>query len=97
MPDDAIASVAQHSSRLQPSIILQVPVTTSMFSCSGTDVLSRRDEGLNKPCKVIEPHRILARTQDLSPATGFIVKSSDHYTTTSDTMYQYLHYEAILL
>ena len=36
MPDDATEGVAEHSSRLQPSINLHAPVTAFMFSCSGT-------------------------------------------------------------
>ena len=36
MPDDATEAVAEHSSRLQPSINLHAPVTAFMFSCSGT-------------------------------------------------------------
>ena len=35
MPDDATEGVAEHSSRLQPSINLHAPVTAFMFSCSG--------------------------------------------------------------
>ena len=48
MPDDTTEGVAEHSSRLQPSINLHAPVTAFVFSCSGTDVLSRRDEGSGK-------------------------------------------------
>ena len=54
MPDDATEGVAEHSSRLQPSINLHAPVTALMFSCSGTNVLPWRDEGSGKPCAVIE-------------------------------------------
>ena len=36
LPDDATEGVAEHSSRLQPSINLHAPVTAFMFSCSGT-------------------------------------------------------------
>ena len=36
MPDDATEDVAEHSSRLQPSINLHAPVTAFVFSCSGT-------------------------------------------------------------
>ena len=54
MPHDATEGVAEHSSRLQPSINLHAPVTAFMFSCSGTNVLPRRDEGSGKPCAVIE-------------------------------------------
>ena len=50
MPDDATEYVAEHSSRLQPSINMHAPVTIFMFSCSGADVLAWRDEGLGKPC-----------------------------------------------
>ena len=41
----ASEGVAEHSSRLQPSINLHAPVTALMFCCSGIDVLPRRDEG----------------------------------------------------
>ena len=54
MPDDATEGVAKHSSRLQLSINFHAPGTAFMFSCSGTDVLHRRDEGSGKPCAVIE-------------------------------------------
>ena len=53
MPDNATEDVAEHSSRLQPSIKLHAPVTAFMFSCSGTDVLPRKDEGSGMPCAVI--------------------------------------------
>ena len=36
MPDDATEGVAEHSSRLQPSINVHAPVTAFMFSGSGT-------------------------------------------------------------
>ena len=52
MPDDTTEGVAEHSSRLQPSINLHTPVTPFMCRCSGTDVLPRRDEGSGKPCAV---------------------------------------------
>ena len=54
MPDDTTETVAEHSARLQPSINLHDPVTAFMFSCLGTNVLPRRDEGSGKPCAVIE-------------------------------------------
>ena len=54
MPADTIESVAEHRTRLQLSINLHAPVTAFMFSCSGTDVLPRREEGSGKPCAVIE-------------------------------------------
>ena len=51
MPDAPTESVAEHSSKLQPSINLHAPVTAFMFSCS---VLPWRDEGLDsgKLCAV---------------------------------------------
>ena len=36
IPDDATEGVAEHSSRLQPTINLHAPVTAFMLSCSGT-------------------------------------------------------------
>ena len=54
MSDDATEGVAEHSSRLQPSINLHAPVTAFMFSCSGTQSTTRRDEGSGMPCAVIE-------------------------------------------
>ena len=48
MPDDTTEGVTEHSSRLQPSINSHAPVTAFMFSCSGTDVLPRKDEGAGK-------------------------------------------------
>ena len=50
LPEEATESVAKYSSKLQPSINLYVPVTAFMFSCFGID------EGLVKPCAVIEPY-----------------------------------------
>ena len=84
MPDDAIEGVAEHSSRLQPSINLHAPITAFMFSCSGTGVLPRRDKGSGKPC-AIEPHRILSPTRDLNQKPSgpqSRVVTSNHYTTT---------------
>ena len=52
MPDDE--GLAEHSSRLQPSFSLHAPVIAFVFSCSGSDVLPRRDEGSGKSCAVIE-------------------------------------------
>ena len=48
MPDDANESVAEHSSKLQPSTNLHAPVTA--FAALVPNVLSWRDEG----CAVIE-------------------------------------------
>ena len=61
MPDDAYEGVAEHSSKLQPSINLPVSITYFMFNCSGTDVPPQRDEG-----ESVKPHRISARTRDLN-------------------------------
>ena len=44
--EDVTEGVAEHSSKLQPSINLHAADRACMFSCSGTDVLSWRDEGL---------------------------------------------------
>ena len=63
MPNDATEGVAEHSPRLQPSINLHAPVTAFMFSCSGTDILHRRDEGSDEPVQSLEPHRISAPTR----------------------------------
>ena len=52
MPGDATEGVAERTSKLQPSINLHAPVTTFMFSCSGTNVLPRKDEGSGKPYTV---------------------------------------------
>ena len=57
MPDDATEYVAEHSSRLLPSINLHTPVTAFMFSCSicmVPNVLPREEEGSGKPCAVME-------------------------------------------
>ena len=60
MPDDATEGLAKHSSRLQPPINLQAPVTAFMLTCSGDDVLPERDEAQVSLVQSIEPHRILA-------------------------------------
>ena len=68
---------------------LRAPITTFIFCYYVTDVLSRNDEDLGKPCAVIEPHKILAPTRtwtraldssfhtgprsDLNPGAGFII------------------------
>ena len=39
MPDDVTEGMAEHSSRLQPSINLHAPVTAFMFICFGTQVI----------------------------------------------------------
>ena len=54
MPADTTEGVAEHSTRLQPSINLNAPVTASMFRCSGTQCTTPEDEGSGKPCAVIE-------------------------------------------
>ena len=49
MPDDAAEGVAEHSSRLQPSVNLHAP----QLLCSAAlvpNVLPRRDEGSDNPC-----------------------------------------------
>ena len=50
MPDDAMK--VWPNTGLQPSVNLHAPDTAFMFSCSGTDVLPRRDEGLGMPYAV---------------------------------------------
>ena len=66
MPDNGTARVTEHSSRLQPSIKLHASVTTFMFSCSGNDILPRRDEGSGKPCAEIKLYSTLAPTRALN-------------------------------
>ena len=84
MPDDATEGLAKHSYMLQTLINFHAPGTAFMFSCSGTDVLHRRDEGSGKALgsdrKLIvywPPLRILTW------AAGFKIISGDHYTTTA--------------
>ena len=74
MPDDATESVAEHSSELHPSINLHAPVITFMFSCSVTDVLPQRDEGLGKPSPVIEPY---STQSGLKPGAGFKIRKKN--------------------
>ena len=50
MADDATEGVAEHSSRLQPSINLHAANTAFIFCCSGIDVLLGTDQALGKPC-----------------------------------------------
>ena len=64
MPDDATEGVAEHSSRLQPSINLHAPVTAFMFSWS--DVRSRRDEGSGQKA-LCSDRSLIAPTQDSNP------------------------------
>ena len=45
MPVETTEAVAEHSTRLQPSVNLHAPVTVFMFSCSGTNLLPRRPDG----------------------------------------------------
>ena len=52
LPDDIIEGVAEHSSRLQPSINLHAPVTGS--AALVPNVLPRIDEGSGRPCAVID-------------------------------------------
>ena len=54
MPDDATEGVAEHSSRLQPSINLHAQL---QLSCSAALVpinYTPEDEGSGKPCAMIE-------------------------------------------
>ena len=53
MPDDATESVAEHSSRLQPSINLHAQLQPLCSAALVPNVLPRRDEGSGKPCAVI--------------------------------------------
>ena len=56
---DTTETVTEHSARLQPLINLHDQVTAFMFSCSGTDVLPRRDKGTGKAlCKDRSLHSI---------------------------------------
>ena len=77
--------VAEHSSRLQPSINLHPPVTAFMFSCSGTQCTPggwRLGSALCSDRSLIvywPPLRIRTR------AAGFKIISGDHYTTTAHT------------
>ena len=86
MPDYATEMVAEHSFRLQPSINLHGSVSAFMFSGdSSTGALPRMNENSGIPCAVIlKPYSILAHTQDLTPVTGFVVRRSEHYTTTAN-------------
>ena len=63
---DATESMVEHSSKLQPTINLHAQVTTFIFSCSCTEILSWRDDGSGKPYAVVEPYRIYAFTRDLN-------------------------------
>ena len=57
MPDDATEGVAEHSSRLQPSINLHAHLHPSCSAALVPNVLPRtpwRDEGSDKPCAVIK-------------------------------------------
>ena len=69
------------------STCMPQPVTTFMFSCSATNVLPQRDEGLGKPPVVpvqwSKPYSILTSTQDSKRAAGFKIINSDHYTTSA--------------
>ena len=65
MPDDANEGVAEHSSRLQPSINLHAPVIAFLFSCYGTHIYY--PEGMKarvSPVQWSKPNSILAPTQD---------------------------------
>ena len=67
---------------LQPSINLHVPVTVFMFSCSGTDLLSKRDVGSGLPCAADRASYNIGTHTGLEPGTsGSRVQSSNHYTT----------------
>ena len=48
-----LKDMAEHCSKLQPSINLHAPVTAFMFGCSGDDVLPPRREQSSgyKPCE----------------------------------------------
>ena len=65
MPDGATESVAEHSSRLQPSINLHASVTALCSAALVPNVLPRRDEDSGKPCAVIKA------LQYIGPQSGF--------------------------
>ena len=85
MLENATYSVAEHSFRLQPSIKLHAPVTTSMFSCSSTDLFSTL-EGW----KCISPvnwSSLIAYWHPLSTWTGaarFMIASCSNYCATTN-------------
>ena len=79
MPDDTTEGLAEHSSRLQPSINLHAPVTAALVP----NVLARRDEGLGKPCIVIEASVYWPPLRIRTWAAGLKIISGDHYTTTA--------------
>ena len=68
IPLKAWMDTARGWSQAEAATINQVPQlrTTFMFSCSGTDVLPQRDEGLGEPWAVIKSYLILAPTPDLN-------------------------------
>ena len=78
-----------YSSRLQPSIKLHAPVTTIMLSCcSGTYVLSRRNESLSKPCAECSDRNLIVYWRPLrmrDRAAGFEIISGDHCCNTNTT------------
>ena len=74
MLDEATEGVAEHSSRLQPSIKFHAPaVTAFMFSCSGTSKGWRIGWAMCSDRSLIV---YLIRTR----AAGFQIISGDHYT-----------------
>ena len=74
MPDDDTEGVAEHSSRLQPSINLHAQSQPLCSVALVPNVLPQRDEGSGMPCAVIEalmlPYSILGPpTQDSNPGS----------------------------
>ena len=54
MPDDATEGVAEHSSWLQSMCMPQLHVAFMFLHALVLNVIPRRDEGLGKPCALIE-------------------------------------------
>ena len=62
MPDDATDGVAEHSSRLQPSTNLHVPITVALVPRYYPEGIKARVSSVHS----IEPHKILAPTRVLN-------------------------------
>ena len=71
IPNGATETLAEHSSNLQPSINMHAPVEAFICSCSGADVLPRKDKGSgnSKPCAVDRASENIGFHSGLEPGT----------------------------
>ena len=84
MPDDANEGVAEHRSRMQPSINLHAPVTAFYVQLLWYPIYYPGGmKARVSPVQWSKSYNILAPTRIRTRAAGFKIICGDHYTTTA--------------